>query len=309
MSSAIATIQPQQVERSYAELMRPGSLDEAIMLAEKLATSAFVPKEFRGKPGDVLASIMFGAELGVGPLQAMQNIAVINGKPSIWGDLALALVQSHSHYEWHKEWFEGKDATLVAVFQIKRRGSPVHEVRFGHADAHAAGLLAKGLYKTHKPRMFQMRARGFGLRDQFSDALKGLITREEAEDYSTAEPTRAEVITQAPQAEPVTTTPDASEPAKTAVEKTKEQLKRKSGAGKLGAVLKRIDEATSLEELNAVADDARKLKGDELISAREAFAKRKADIEFADEPPHDADGVVTDEQSDGDTEEREPGAD
>ena len=47
-----------------------------------------------------------------------------------------------------------------------------------------AGLWAKsGPWTQYPKRMMQMRARGFALRDKFADALGGLITVEEAQDY------------------------------------------------------------------------------------------------------------------------------
>src|SRR5882757_7335309 len=72
--------------------LAPQNFHDALTFSKMLAHSSFVPKEFRGKPDEILAAIQYGFELGVGPMQALQNIAVINGKPSVYGDLALALV-------------------------------------------------------------------------------------------------------------------------------------------------------------------------------------------------------------------------
>jgi hypothetical protein len=301
MSTAIAIMPQDQgitVSPSYAEMMRPRNLDDALRLAEMLSKSQFVPTTFRGKPGDVLAAIMFGAELGVGPLQALQNVNVINGKPSVWGDLALALCQSHPLYEWHKEWFEQDKDGPVAVFQIKRRNNEVHEVRFGSAQAKEAGLLGKDTYKSYKARMFQMRARGFGLRDKFADALKGLITRDEAEDYP-SEPVRAEVITttSAPQAPNVETPRSAVEATKAKL-RAKQQPKEDTAEPNtatvvtLERVLDVIANAKTLNELDrGVAPLAKKLPEGDQQAARDAFRSRKAalqaEAEFAnDEPPH-----------------------
>ncbi len=168
----------------------PSTFEQALKFSEMVARSNFVPTAYRGKPEDVFLAIQMGAELGLAPMQSLQNITVINGKPSVYGDAALALVQCHPAYEWHKEFFDGD----TAVFQIKRKGNEVHEVRFGTKDAKQAGLLGKqGPWTTYPERMKQWRARGFGLRDKFADALKGLITAEEAMDYP--EPPKEESIT------------------------------------------------------------------------------------------------------------------
>ena len=176
------TVQPIRVEKPSTSFA-PRTLEEAITFCKFLANSDLVPKDYRAKPENVLVAIQMGAELGIAPMQALSGIAVINGRGAVWGDLLLAIIQSSPSYEWHKEWFEGTGNTRVAVCQMKRRGSEVHEVRFSHADAVKADLLGKDTYKKYGDRMFQMRARSFCGRDKFADVLKGIISAEEAMDY------------------------------------------------------------------------------------------------------------------------------
>ena len=204
---AVATPQPLAKAEQANKLTRlavftPTNMTEAMGLAKLLASSDFVPKDFKGKPGNCFLAMQMGAELGVPPLQALQNIAIINGRPSIWGDLALAVVQANPDYEDHKEFFTGTpfDDTYTAVFQIKRKGQNWHEVKFTVADAKTAKLWGKRGYNgqdtpwiTNPKRMLQMRSRGFGLRDKFADALKGMKLAEEVMDIPPD--TRAEVGT------------------------------------------------------------------------------------------------------------------
>jgi len=165
----------------------PRSLDEAITFCKFVANSELAPKDYKGKPENVLIAIQMGAELGLAPMQSIQSISVINGRGAVWGDALLALIQASPNYEWHKEWFEGADKTRVAVCQMKRRGNEVHEVRFGFADAAKADLLGKDIYKKYGDRMFQMRARSFCGRDTFADVLRGIVSVEEAQDYEVIE--------------------------------------------------------------------------------------------------------------------------
>jgi hypothetical protein len=118
-------------------------------------------------------------------MQALQNIAVINGKPSVYGDAAMALVQASSVCEDVEEYFEGEGTTNpVAVCVAKRKGRKPVTAKFSVEDAKRAGLWGKGgPWSAYPKRMMQMRARGFALRDAFPDVLKGLITAEEAQDY------------------------------------------------------------------------------------------------------------------------------
>ena len=169
----------------------PTNLTEAVALAKLIASSDLAPKDYKGKPGNVLIAMQLGAELGIAPMQAIQNVAVINGRPSVWGDLMLALVQAHPDYEAHKEFMEGTGDGRKAIFQIKRRGQEWHQQAFTVQDAKVAGLWGKiGPWKTNPDRMLAMRARGFGLRDKFADALKGLKLAEEAMDMPPDKPTR-----------------------------------------------------------------------------------------------------------------------
>jgi hypothetical protein len=162
------------------------SFDDAFRFAKMVSGSEFAPKDFKGKPESCMLAIQHGSEVGLSPMQSLQSIAVINGRPTIWGDAALALVQSSPVCEYVKEYFEGEGKTFTAVCEAKRRGYPSPTVsRFSVADAEKAGLLGKsGPWSQYRDRMLQLRARGFALRNAFADALRGLITAEEAQDYT-----------------------------------------------------------------------------------------------------------------------------
>ena len=165
----------------------PSTFAECREFAEELAASSLVPKQYQGKSQDILVCVQWGMELGLAPMQALQNIAVINGKPSVYGDAALALVQASPVCEGVEETIEGEgtpNPTAVCTCHRKNRQPVV--ARFSVEDAKRAGLWGKqGPWQAYPKRMLQMRARGFALRDAFPDVLKGLITAEEAQDYPT----------------------------------------------------------------------------------------------------------------------------
>ena len=172
------------------------SFDDAFRFAKMVAASEFAPKDFKGKPESCLLAIQHGSEVGLSPMQSLQSIAVINGRPTIWGDAALALVQSSPVCEYVREYTEGEGDNLTAVCEAKRRGYPAPTVvRFSVADAKKAGLWGKsGPWQSYGSRMLSLRARGFALRNAFADALRGLITAEEAQDYPATEPAREPVV-------------------------------------------------------------------------------------------------------------------
>lgn len=178
----------------------PATLTEAIQFSDMLANSSMVPKAYQGKPQDILVCVQWGYEMGLAPMQALQNIAVINGKPSVYGDTALALVQASPVCEDVQEYFEDEGTpNPVAVCVAKRKNRSPVTVRFSVEDARRAGLWGKqGPWQAYPKRMMQMRARGFALRDAFPDVLKGLITAEEAQDY----PDEAKPVDITPPAKP-----------------------------------------------------------------------------------------------------------
>jgi hypothetical protein len=160
------------------------NIDEITSFAEMIAMSVFVPKDFRGKPGDVVAAIMYGLELGLTPMSALQNIAVINGKASVYGDLLLGMCLGHPSTEYIKEAsVEEIKTTKIAWCEAKRKGRDAVRYTFSWGDAEVAKLTKKDLWLLYPHRMLQMRPRGYCLRDVYADILKGIIAREEAQDF------------------------------------------------------------------------------------------------------------------------------
>jgi hypothetical protein len=156
------------------------SLGEMFRFCSLVHESRLAPKQF-DSPQAILVAIQHGLEIGLKPMQALQSIAVINGRPCIWGDGALALVVSKPDFEDIEETFnaEGTEAKCV----IKRKGQTPTVRTFSIADAKLAGLWEKaGPWKQYPKRMLQMRARSFAMRDAFPDALKGTSIREEQQD-------------------------------------------------------------------------------------------------------------------------------
>lgn len=156
------------------------NLEQAMQYAKLFSESDLAPKDYKGKAGNVLVAIQMGYEIGLKPLQALQNIAVINGKPTLYGDAMIGLIQDHPLCEYVKEEIKGDTAFCT----VKRRGEQEYTYSFSKEDAKQAGLLGKtGPWSQYPKRMLQMRARAFALRDKFSDVLKGIAMREEVMDY------------------------------------------------------------------------------------------------------------------------------
>lgn len=158
---------------------QPTNFSEAKEMAVLIAKSDLAPSTYKNNPGNTLAAIIAGAEIGLSAMQSLQGIAIINGKPTVYGDALLALVQGHPECDdiIEEKIEHGWRCT------VKRRGRTAVTREFTLADAKLAGLLGKqGPWASYPSRMCQMRARGFALRDSFADVLRGVITAEEADE-------------------------------------------------------------------------------------------------------------------------------
>lgn len=157
-------------------------LDTLWRLSQFIARSGLAPKGLQHAEA-ILVAIQMGLELGLSPMVSMQNIAVINGRPSVYGDVALALVRASGLLTRIDENWTGEGQARLAFCETLRRGMP-NPVRreFSVKDAMLAGLWGKeGPWKQYPDRMLLFRARGFNLRDNFGDVLKGFYLAEELE--------------------------------------------------------------------------------------------------------------------------------
>ena len=189
----------------------PTTITEMELFAEKLSKSFLVPKDYQGKPANCFVAIQWGLECGLAPLQALQSIAVINGKPSMYGDALLAMVRADSRCLGVSETQEGGVATCI----IKRKHSDgsVEEVErtFSMKQAQQAGLSNRPTWKAYPERMLQHRARGNAIRDAFPDVIHGLISAEEAQDYEEPKDVTPQKESVAPPTIETLTTPKVEE--------------------------------------------------------------------------------------------------
>lgn len=210
----------------------PKTVEEAARMASAVIVAGLAPDSYKIKNTDqidankVLLGIMSALEAGLPPLYGLRQIAIINNRPTIWGDAAMALVQSRSLIAGYEEEQIGTIPTDKDISKwpddygwrvtIKRRGQTgeyVGEFTVGMAKRAKLWLNTKKVpWMEHPDRMLKIRARAFPLRDGFADALAGLSIREEVEDYTDVPDKHVEVdltdkpLIEAPPMEPVAKT-------------------------------------------------------------------------------------------------------
>lgn len=176
------------------------SLEEMWRFAQYVAASGLAPKGIES-PQAIIVALQMGAEVGLTPMASLQNIAVVNGRPSIWGDAMLAVCRGSGLFDekaFAEKWYDDqgnelpvhqREKAFAATCAVRRLpDGAIVESAFNLNQAKEAGLLSKGgPWKTYPARMLQMRARSFALRDGFSDVLRGFKSAEETRDTIEAE--------------------------------------------------------------------------------------------------------------------------
>lgn len=168
---------------AQVQALVPRDIDQAYRMSQALARGGdMIPKDFRGNPDAIFTAVARGAEIGLAPLQSLANIAVINGRASVWGDALPAIVQRAGHHLDVELVGEGDDMKAVATLTRGDTGKSIVR-EFSVADAKRAGLWGrKGPWEQYPKRMLSARARAFAVRDGAADAMMGMAVAEEMRD-------------------------------------------------------------------------------------------------------------------------------
>lgn len=146
---------------------------EAMGAAHKLATvlcnTQMVPQTFRGKPDDGAAAILYGAELGLKPQQALQQVFVVHGQPAIYARTMVALLKAKGY---RFQTVETSDESVTV-----RGTSPAGEVEestWTIARAEKAGYTKNAKYKSDPQAMLYAKAASEVSRKLAPDVLLGI---------------------------------------------------------------------------------------------------------------------------------------
>ena len=147
----------------------PQELDTMVRQADLLAQSTIIPKDYRGKPANILVAAMTGRTFGWDVMTAMRNGHVIEGTWSIKPEAMLALVRRAGHSVSGETSPEG--ATVTGI-----RGDSGDEmtVTFTMADAARAKLSGKNTWQQYPQSMCWARAVSQLCRMLFADVTLGL---------------------------------------------------------------------------------------------------------------------------------------
>lgn len=158
----------------------------AAELAKSIAGTEFVPNEMRGKPAAVAACILYGSEIGIGPMQALAKIDIVKGRPAPKAELARALALAAGH----EVWVEESTNTRVTVAGRRRNSEHVQKVTWTLDDVKKAGIVNQA-YSKYPRQMLLARASAELVRMMCPDALGGIGQFSEEVDDGEPGPTMA----------------------------------------------------------------------------------------------------------------------
>ncbi len=229
------------------------NLDDAWRFATIIGSTGLAPKDLN-TPAKILLAMQLGMEVGLPPMASIQNIAVINGRPSLWGDVCLGLCRRSGLFDeeaFEQVWqYDAEGNAVKAICTVRRLPNGKKIVsEFTWAEAVKAKLDTKDTYKSYRKRMLMNRARAFALRDGFADVLKGVLIAEEAADL----PERN-----------ITPAPATAAPV-TSLDELTEQLNASAAAAEQQATAEQPEQAeqTAAEELAEAAAEQPTQAGEE----------------------------------------------
>lgn len=185
-------------------------LDSAHRLGQALCQTDFVPKDFKGKPEAAAAAILAGKALGLDPMNSLQNIFVIHGKPALYARTMAGMVMEHGH-ELVRTVATPEQVTIMAR---RKNQEQWQEFTWTIERAQTAGYTSNKLYKSDPVAMLTAKAQAEACRTIAPDVLTGVATYS-VEDHqldNIGRPTRpsrvaqpvAEPVAEAPSFEPIT---------------------------------------------------------------------------------------------------------
>ncbi len=174
---------PVQADAAGQLRMHAQAMADAKHLADALCDTDLVPATYRGKPGNGAAAILYGSELGLNPIQSLQNIFVVHGQPAIYARTAVALLKRHG-VKFHTIESSPQSVTVRAV-----RGDEIEESTWDIKRATTADYTKNKKYQTNPQEMLWAKAAMDVSRKIAPDILLGIAySYEEVEMEPTAAP-------------------------------------------------------------------------------------------------------------------------
>jgi len=160
------------------------AFEVAVRMANALSKSTIVPKEYQNNPSNVLIAIEVAGRLKTSPLMIMQNLFVINGRPSWSSNFLSAMVNGSGKFKTniqHEMVNESKPDMKCRAYVKDNNGNTLYGPWITMDMAKKEGWIDKSgsKWKTMPEVMIRYRAASFFSRLHCSDLTMGFYTKEE----------------------------------------------------------------------------------------------------------------------------------
>lgn len=193
--------------------LMPQSFGAKLEMATTLVKSGLLPQGLN-TPEKVCVALQWGHELGLSPMVAVNNVAVINGKPTLSADIMAAVVKRSPEYggiKWTELSEQKAECVIIRILPNGEKESITSS--FTIQDAMKAGLATRDVWRKYPKRMLKHRCLSYGLKDMFPDLLAGLYTPEEMESASAGQQEQPTVEETEEYENVINVTPTVTEPS------------------------------------------------------------------------------------------------
>lgn len=172
--------------------------DNLFAKADFLSRSTIIPSQYQGKPANCLVALEYAQRLGCSELMVMQNLDVIQGKPSWSSKFMTAVANDCGRFtpiRYKMTGTKGKDDWgCIAYMTEKQTGELLEgpEVTIEMAKAEGWHGKKNSKWQTMPELMLRYRAAAFLIRTYAPELTMGLHTVDERQDMINITPDRAE---------------------------------------------------------------------------------------------------------------------
>ena len=167
-----------------------GSSDNWLMagqMAQALSQSTIVPKDYQGNQANAMVAIEIANRLQTSPLMVMQNLYVIQGRPSWSAQFLIASVNGSDKYDMELQYDEKMDKAgkpfscqCWTMKDGRKVSGPVIDMEMAKAEGWTTKSMSK--WKTMPQIMLRYRAASFFTRMNCPELTLGFYTKEEVID-------------------------------------------------------------------------------------------------------------------------------
>jgi hypothetical protein len=169
--------------------------EHAQRVAKMMTTSSLVPKEYQNNIPNIMIALEMANRIGASPLMVMQNLNIIQGRPSWSSQFIISALNSCKRFSPLRFKMDGEgDEYGCTAWAKDQSGEILEGPKVTWKMANAEGWSTKGgsKWKTMPELMFRYRAAAFFGRLYAPDVLMGMATADEAEDIYEAETSSTE---------------------------------------------------------------------------------------------------------------------